>query len=101
MRRGQAVKLLFELEGENEDGNVERLVERMWVLVAERVGDGFIGVLDNQPAALEPTPDVYLIEGAEIPFWPEHVAVIAVPPPGWVDQRLGRPPIRRWPREAP
>jgi hypothetical protein len=100
LRRGHAAKLLFELEAEAGDGAVERVVERMWVLVAERVGAGYIGVLDNQPAALTPGPDVYLTEGAEVPFWPEHVIEIAAPPPGWVRERLARPPTRRWPRDG-
>ena len=99
LRRGQAAKLLFEIEGETEDGTVERIVERMWVLVAERVGDGYVGILDNQPSSLDRSPDVYLTEGAEIPFWPEHVIAIAEPPPEWIASRLGRPPARTWPRD--
>lgn len=98
LRRGQAARLLFELEGEAETG-AERIVERMWVIVAERVGDGYIGILDDEPASLEPGPNVYLAEGAEIPFWPEHVIDIGDPPEEWVEHRLGRDPSRRWPRE--
>ena len=97
LHRGQAARLLFELEGEGEKG-VERVVERMWVIVAERVDQGYIGILDNQPASLEPAPHVYLTEGAEIPFWPEHVIDIGDPPDEWVEHRLGQPPTRRWPR---
>lgn len=99
LQRGQAAKLLFEIEGETEDGTVERVVERMWVLVAERVGDGYVGILDNQPESLDRSPDVYLTEGAEIPFWPEHVIAIDQPPPEWIAERLGRAPARRWPRD--
>src|SRR5215510_6255854 len=94
LRRGQAAKLLFELEGEASGATVDRIVERIWVLVVERVGDRYIGVLDNQPLALEPAPNVYLVEGAEIPFGPEHVIDIAEPPPEWISERLGRPPTR-------
>ena len=71
----------------------------MWVLVAERVSDGYIGILDNRRAALEGEPGAYLVEGAEIPFWPEHVIEIAEPPPEWIAERLGRPPTRHWPRD--
>ena len=92
------MKLLFELEGEGEDESVERFVERMWVLVAERVGDGYIGILDSEPAVLELGPNGYLAEGAEIPFWPEHIIDIGAPPAEYVAERLGRPPTRRWPR---
>src|SRR5579884_601761 len=98
LRRGQAARLLFEIEGDD-DGKVQRIIERMWVIVAERVGEGYIGILDNQPTALDPAPNVYLTEGAEIPFWPEHVIDIAEPPPEWAERRLGSPPSRRWPRD--
>jgi hypothetical protein len=99
LRRGQAARLLFEIEGEADDGTVERTVERMWVIVAERVDDGYVGVLDNRPASLDPAPNVYLVEGAEVPFWPEHVIDIAEPPAEWAEHRLGQPPTRRWPRD--
>src|SRR5215217_6277293 len=69
LKRGQAAKLLFQIEAEGPNG-VELTVERMWVIVAEPVGEGYIGILDNQPASLEPEAHVYLTEGAEIPFWP-------------------------------
>jgi hypothetical protein len=98
LTRGQAAKLLFQIEGDN-DGEVERVVERMWVIVAERVGDGYIGILDQQPDSLAPAPNVYLAEGAEIPFWPEHVIEIAQPPADWVQHRLASPPTRVWPRD--
>lgn len=71
--RGQAAKLIFDIEGVTEQGDVEVQGERMWVIVAERVEDLYIGILDNQPALLEPSEDTYLCFGAEIPFGPEHV----------------------------
>ena len=98
LQRGQAAKLLFDLEGDI-DGRTERITERMWVIVSERVGDGYVGILDNQPDSLEPGANVYLTEGAEIPFWPEHVIEIADPPAEWANHRLGVPPTRRWPRD--
>src|SRR5918994_1479017 len=70
LRIGQSVKLLFQIEGEAEDGSVETNVERMWAIVAGRVGDLYIGILDNQPA----TVDAGLLdEGAEFMFKAEHV----------------------------
>ena len=98
LRRGQAAKLLFQIEAEGADG-IELTVERMWVIVAEQVGEGYIGILDNQPASLEPGPHVYLTEGAEVPFWPEHVIDLDEPPAEWIEHRLGQPPSRRWPRD--
>lgn len=101
LQRGQAAKLLFELEVETGAGAVERIVERMWVLVTERVDGGYIGMLDNEPTSLEAGADVYLVKGAEIPFWPEHVIQIEEPPAAYLEERLGQPPARRWPRAAP
>ena len=99
VKRGQAVKLIFELEAEDRDtGRVETGGERMWVIVAERVGEYYIGILDNSPAALEPADDVYLQPGAEIPFLPEHIIDIDTPPLEYAQQRLSQPPSRRWPR---
>jgi hypothetical protein len=99
VKRGQAVKLIFDLEAEDrETGRIEVGGERMWVIVAERVGEFYIGILDNAPAALEPADDVYLQPGAEIPFLPEHIVNIDTPPPEYAELRLSQPPSRRWPR---
>jgi hypothetical protein len=98
LERGHAAKLIFDIEAYEEDGAVGVQGERMWVIVAERVGDRYIGILDNQPACLEPSDKVYLIMGAEIPFGPEHVIDIADPPAEHVEWQLGQEPERRWPR---
>jgi hypothetical protein len=98
LKRGQSIKLIFEIEGENEDGSVEVLGERMWVIVSE-IHDGYyIGILDNPPALIEGAEDVYLCFGAEIPFRPEHVIDIADPPPDYVEWKLSKEPERKWPR---
>jgi uncharacterized protein YegJ (DUF2314 family) len=70
LKRGQAAKLAFEIEGEEEDGTVSIMGERMWVIVAERIGDIFIGILDNQPVCLEPSDEAYLRFWAECRFAP-------------------------------
>jgi hypothetical protein len=98
LQRGQAAKLIFDIEGYADDGSVSVQGERMWVIVAERVGDRYVGILDNQPACLQPSDKVYLIMGAEIPFGPEHVIDIGEPPAEYVEWQLGQPPDRRWPR---
>ena len=67
----------------------------MWVLVAERLGGGYIGILDSQPASVERSDNVYLCFGAEIPFFPEHVIDIADPPAEYVEWQLSQPPERR------
>lgn len=98
LQRGMAAKLLFEIEGRNADGTVSVQGERMWVIVSERVGDAYVGILVNQPL-VEPEAEVYLGPGAEIPFLPEHVSDIDQPPVDAVASHLGQAPARRWPRD--
>jgi hypothetical protein len=98
LKRGQAARLIFDIEAE-EDGTVVVGGERMWVIVAEKIGDTYIGILDNQPA-LERSDSVYLRFGAEVPFRAEHVIDISQPPPEYVDWQLGQAPERVWPREG-
>ena len=100
LRRGQSARLIFDIEGEDDDGTVEVQGERMWVVVAEQVGDAYIGILDNQPACLEPADGVYLRFGAEVPFRAEHVIDIGQPPAEYVEWQLGQPPDRVWPRDG-
>jgi len=98
LKRGQAVKLIFEIEGENEDGSVEVMGERIWVIVSEMHDGYYIGILDDPPALIEAGENVYLCFGAEIPFRPEHVIDIAAPPPEYVEWQLSQEPERTWPR---
>jgi hypothetical protein len=100
LRRGQAARLIFDIVGEDEStGATEVQGERMWVIVAERVGDAYIGILDNQPASIEPGESTYLCFGVEIPFLPKHVIDIADPPSEYAEWQLAQPPERRWPRD--
>jgi hypothetical protein len=98
LRRGQAARLIFDIQVEL-DGDPVVQGERMWVIVSERVGETYIGILDNKPASFEPADDVYLCFGAEIPFRAEHVIDIGDPPADYVEWQLGQVPERRWPRE--
>lgn len=81
---GQAAKLIFDIEIEDEEGNLVVQGERMWVIVSEIVDGGYIGILDNKPALFEPSDQVYLCYGCEIPFRPEHIIDIASPPEEYV-----------------
>src|SRR5678815_806389 len=85
LSRGKAARLIFEVESEDESGARVVNGERMWVIVSERVGNQYIGILDSQPATIEPSDGVYLRFGAEIPFGPEHVIDIADPPEDYVE----------------
>ena len=99
--RGSAAKLIFEIESVNkETGEVETTTERMWVIVSEKIGETYIGILDNKPATFEQSEDEYLCFGAEIPFQAEHVIDIGTPPQEYVDWQLGQKPERVWPRNA-
>ena len=97
LKRGQAVRLIFDIEGLDQTGYPVLQGERMWVLVTGRWGQGFLGVLLNEPYSLDPADDVYLRLGAEIPFLPEHVIDISQPPDDYVREWLTRRPSKRWP----
>jgi hypothetical protein len=97
---GAAGKLLFEIETVKPDGTLHREVERMWVITTERVDDLYIGRLDNMPDSVESAPHVYLSEGAEIPFGPEHVTEVELPQEPWADYVAQLDGSRRWPRDS-
>ena len=86
LRPGQAVKLLFRIEAQYADGTPAVDVERMWAIVVRRSGDGYVGVLDNDPAGVE--PDASLRAGIEFRFGPEHGADIHTPAREYVERRL-------------
>ncbi|CAN5701094.1 hypothetical protein BH09VER1_BH09VER1_05250 [soil metagenome] len=98
--RGQGAKLIFEIETLDENGKVILTGERLWVIVAEQVGEFYIGILDSQPACVEPDKKAYLQFGAEVAFAAEHVIEIAKPPDEYVEWQLSQPPERSWPREG-
>ncbi len=66
---GDLVKLIFRISVDNEDEPVA--VERMWVIVRERVGDHYLGILDNDPYAIDQNEELW--SGVELPFSPRHV----------------------------
>jgi hypothetical protein len=100
LTRGQAAKLMFEIEAQDNDGNTDITCERMWVIVAEKIEDTYIGILDSQPVSIVHGDDVYLCFGAEVPFKAEHVIDIDMPPSKYSDWQLGQKPEREWPRNA-
>lgn len=100
LNRGDAAKLIFDIECEDDDGNITIIGERIYVIVSEIVGDKYIGILDSQPACIDKDQEgVYLRFGAEIPFSSEHVIDINRPPEEYIDWQLGQPPEREWPRD--
>ncbi|CEF48421.1 unnamed protein product [uncultured bacterium] len=63
LERGQIVKLMF-----NISAGTDSQVERMWVIVEGKDTEGYLGVLDNQPAATDE-----IRPGMKVRFQPRHV----------------------------
>jgi len=72
LARGDLVKLIFhiQLDAGNDSENE---IERMWVVVTELFGGGYIGRLDNDPDCMSDAAEPVLQCGAEVPFKSEHV----------------------------
>ena len=87
---GCGVKLMFHIESPDGGG-----VERMWVVVTERLdsGEAYLGVLDNTPLAEEARGR--LETGYEVPFEPRHV--IDIDGPNDATMAIAKTgPARRW-----
>lgn len=94
LQQGDLVKLIFRISVDNEEEPVA--VERMWVLVRGRVGDQYLGILDNDPYAIDENDKLW--SGVELPFLARHVIAID---PGNEDTlaRALAPPSRYWSRQ--
>ena len=99
LQRGQAARLMFDIESENDDGQIIVQGERMWVIVSEKHEDFYVGILDNPPASFEPSDGAYLCFGAEIPFLAEHVIDTDDPQEDYSNWQLSQKPEREWPRD--
>lgn len=99
LKRGHAAKLIFDIETKDESGNALLSGERMWVIVAERIGEAYTGILDCKPASIMADDTAYLQFGAEIPFAAEHVIDIAQPEAIYIEWQLSQAPERSWPRD--
>lgn len=87
LKRGDAVKLIFDFEGYNENGELEIGGERMWAIVKEKTGDFYLGILDNQPAGID---DGFLDKNSEVYFKAEHVIDVGFPPKEYLEERFGK-----------
>ena len=74
LRPGDIVKLVFEADQPSSKGWT---AERMWVIVRERNGAGFVGELDNSPSFIS-----NLACGDLIEFQPKHVCALEKSPSG-------------------
>jgi len=96
LQPGDHAKLIFRIGlGDDPDGRVA--MERMWVLVRERIPGGYLGILDNEPDAIEENEALW--PGTELPFEPRHVIDIL---DGDEQTRSAamQEPRRRWPRDV-
>lgn len=69
LQTGDFAKLIFRISVDDPDKPIA--VERMWVLVRERINGGYLGVLDNDPTAIDENDTLW--SGIELPFQPHHV----------------------------
>ena len=99
LKIGQAAKLIFEIETENEKGEIERDNERMWVVVSEIAAPYFIGRLINKPVSIDENSNFYLQQDVEVPFLPEHVIDIDQPPQAFLNALFSEEPKNVWPRK--
>ena len=82
LQPGDGAKLLFQIASAGSSG-----VERMWVIVRRRMGDGYVGVLDSTPTSTDAASS--LVRGRMVVFAPEHVAAISVPTREYVIAHYG------------
>ena len=94
LQPGDLAKLIFRISVDNPDE--PSAVERMWVVVRERIPGGYLGVLDNDPDAIAEN-DV-LWSGVELPFAARHVININARDDNSI-ALAQQEPKRRWPAE--
>jgi hypothetical protein len=96
LQPGDYAKLVFRISVADLAGSVS--VERMWVVVRECVPGGYLGVLDNDPDAIEENDEFW--SGIELPFAPRHIVNIQ---PRTEDSvaLAAKEPRRRWPQSEP
>ncbi|NRP71732.1 hypothetical protein ILFOPFJJ_02622 [Ensifer psoraleae] len=92
LQPGDLVKLIFRISVDDPEAPVS--VERMWVIVRERVPGGYLGILDNNPEAIEENEEFW--SGIELPFEARHVINIDKRDANSIAIAV-QEPRRRWP----
>jgi hypothetical protein len=95
---GDAVKLIFEIESEDEFGEISREFEQMWAIVSEVNPLYYIGRLDNMPVGDCEDSAFYLSENVEVPFLSVNIIEIDHPPATYVAELFTTVPKKFWPR---
>lgn len=70
---GDLAQLIFKIAIDDDED--PESFERMWIVVTGRTQDGYIGVLNNEPASIPENDALWL--GSELPFWPRHIIDVA------------------------
>jgi hypothetical protein len=65
LQAGDLVKLVFEIDLD------KPAVERMWVVIREKISGGYVGMLVNEPASIGKND--WLWDGTELPFEYRHI----------------------------
>ena len=86
LRKGDAAKLLFDIETREGGQVIDRGVDRMWVVVTAVEGPLYVGVLINDPGRAE---ELDLRPGRELVFGPEHVSAVDRPPDAFLVAQFG------------
>ena len=68
LKPGDYAKLIFRIAVESDE---PESIERMWVIVRECVPGGYVGMLDNDPDAIEENAEFW--SGTELPFEYRHI----------------------------
>lgn len=71
LQPGDYAKLIFRIAVEDNHGGA---TERLWVIVRERLGGIYIGIVDNEPTLIE--ENEFLWRGTELPFEPRHIIAV-------------------------
>lgn len=71
LQPGDLVKLIFVIAVEGDECEA---VERMWVIVRERVPGGYIGMLYNHPHSIAENDRLW--HGTELPFEYRHIIAV-------------------------
>jgi tetratricopeptide (TPR) repeat protein len=101
LQRGEAAKLIFEISPtcEEIESGMPYRTKQMWVAIAERRENYYIGILNEHPHPNYVNCDFYLRPGAEIPFLPQHIIDVDRPPSGF-DVETVLQPQKIWSSEA-
>jgi hypothetical protein len=72
LQPGDLAKLIFRIAVEDDEHGA---VERMWVIIRERVPGGYVGMLDNDPDSIAKNDRFWC--GAELPFEYRHIIAVS------------------------